>query len=304
MPRPTEETMTQPNDIQSIRVRLIAQSGPAAAGGDPLLPGSCSRDDCLSEIPSLLEGYHTLNLSDLSQAKLMRRVDTKYVMPLRHLPEVLAQLQPHYSVLEIDGHRIFTYQSVYFDTSDLRFYRMHHSGARPRFKVRHRRYVETDTSYVEVKVKTNKNRTYKERVKTTGIHPDHREIRRYARGYLPGNIGDISPRLRVGFRRITLADEFSSERLTLDTQIRFRVPGNGQGLVLHPVVVAEHKTLREAKPGSVFSRLMRQRRILPVSFSKYCVGCSLLYPQQTKCNRFKPVFLELQRIHEEVQTSS
>ncbi len=233
----------------------------------------------------------------------MRRMETKYVIPLPLLPEVLKQLQPHYSVLEIDGHRMFTYRNIYFDTADLRFYQMHHSGKRPRFKVRHRRYVETDTTYLEVKVKTNQNRTFKEREETGCIQPDHMKVQHFARPYLPPTIGDLSPRLGVDFRRMTLANESSIERLTLDTHIRFQIPDSGPVLQLHPVVIAEHKTPRESRPASAFSRLMGQCSISPERFSKYCVGCSLLYPKQTKSNRFKPVFLKLQSVHKEAQAS-
>ena len=42
--------------------------------------GSCS--ELLSELPSWLQDYRPINLLDLSKAKLMHRVDTKYILAL------------------------------------------------------------------------------------------------------------------------------------------------------------------------------------------------------------------------------
>ena len=56
-------------------------------------------------------------------------------------------------ILEIEGHRIFTYDNNYFDTKDLQFYFNHHNGYVHRIKVRSRKYVETNTSFFEIKRK-------------------------------------------------------------------------------------------------------------------------------------------------------
>lgn len=226
----------------------------------------------------------------------MNRVDTKYILPASILPEVLVSLRPHYAVLSINNHRIFTYQNIYFDTSGLLFCHMHHNGVRKRYKVRCRRYVDTGSTYLEVKIKTNKNKTHKVRKKNVGEYSPDSLLKEFARQHLPATVGDLFPSLWINFQRITLVDETSAERLTLDSQISYRTSPEDKPNPLVPLVIAEHKKYRECKPASPFPRLMRRLRIQPGSFSKYFVGCSLLYSNQIKTNRFKPIFLELQRI--------
>ena len=203
--------------------------------------------------------------------------------------------------MEIEGHRIFSYQTTYFDTSDLRFYHMHHNGARPRFKVRHRRYVETDTSYLEFKVKNNKNKTSKKRIKASQHHADTKEIQKFSSQHLPAAIQNISPSLQVNFNRITLVNESSAERLTLDTCVQFQLPHGNSSLRLSPVVIAELKKDRECKPGSPFASLLRRLKVQSSSFSKYCVGCGLLYQDKLKANMFKPIFMKLHKIYRKEQ---
>ena len=295
--------MLQLNDYQLTRLYDDYPVNPRAVTESLAQMGSGSCSDILSELPSRLQGYRPVNLLDLSQAKLMHRVDTKYIIPFSFLSEILEQLQPYYSILEIDGLRIFSYQTTYFDTGKLRFYHMHHNGQRPRFKVRHRRYVETDASYLEVKVKTNKNKTSKKRIKTSQHHPDTGEIQAFSGQHLSAGIQGISPSLRVDFNRITLVNESSAERLTLDTCVQFQLPNSKPPLRLSPVVIAELKKDRECKPGSAFASLLRRRNVRSSSFSKYCVGCSLLYKDKVKANMFKPIFMKLYKIYRKEQLS-
>ncbi|HAG38673.1 MAG TPA: VTC domain-containing protein, partial [Pseudoalteromonas sp.] len=43
--------------------------------------------------------------------------------------------------------------------------------------------------------------------------------------------------------------------------------------------------------------LMSKHHISPASFSKYCIGCALLYPERLKVNRFKPVLACLKHLN-------
>ena len=47
-------------------------------------------------------------------------------------------------------------------------YHDHHNGKLNRYKVRRRRYIDTDTEFLEVKLKNNKKRTIKSRIKLSG----------------------------------------------------------------------------------------------------------------------------------------
>ena len=73
-------------------------------------------------------------------------------------------LARQYEVLEIDNKRFFKYQNLYFDTDDFFFYHQHHNRNLSRYKVRFRRYVDTNQCYFEVKHKNNKRKTLKSRL--------------------------------------------------------------------------------------------------------------------------------------------
>src|SRR3954454_2764244 len=93
-----------------------------------------------------------ISLEDLEAgAALRRRVDTKYVVTREALVDVLARAADDYRVLESDRRRAFTYESVYFDTPDLRSFAEHVDDVRPRFKSRSRLYRETGVFEVKVK---------------------------------------------------------------------------------------------------------------------------------------------------------
>ncbi|WP_337944151.1 MULTISPECIES: VTC domain-containing protein [unclassified Pseudoalteromonas] len=60
--------------------------------------------------------------------------------------------------------------------------------------------------------------------------------------------------------------------------------------------IAELKQSKKTK-RSPFYKLMSKHHISPASFSKYCIGCALLYPERLKVNRFKPVLARLKHLN-------
>lgn len=105
-----------------------------------------------------------VTLDDLvAEASLLARVDRKYVVPRTSLDAVLEALDPRTRVLEIAGARDFAYESVYFDTPDLLSFRMAAQPRRRRFKLRTRSYLDTGSSYLEIKTRGARGTTVKER---------------------------------------------------------------------------------------------------------------------------------------------
>ncbi len=247
------------------------------------------------QLTSLIKGFPSYALEDLSKAKLMNRFDTKYLLPLSFLPNMLAQIQSEYLVLEIDGHRIFTYQNTYFDTDNFQFYNMHHNGKLNRFKVRHRKYLETQTDFLEVKFKNNHNKTLKTRL---AIHAHTQEMTEemthFLQTQLQENFSGLQPKQLVRYQRITLANEQLGERVTVDFCLSFQQKPEKPLYMLDGILVAELKQ-EHKNIASPFFELMRQHNIRPVSFSKYCIGCCLSYADQLRTNNFKPKLLKLQR---------
>lgn len=249
----------------------------------------------IKKVEQCLAKYEGHGLEGLDKASLMNRVDTKFVLPAVQLPKLLEALRDDFSALEIEGRRIFRYVSQYYDTPDLRFYFMHHSGRLNRYKVRTRHYVDTDQHFLEVKFKNNKKRTIKRRIALPGaIDAEHQ-----LSDYLPflqelglPNADQLRPALINTYQRVALASERRGERLTLDINLQHRSLQDPQQAItpLPHVVIAELKQSKVDRRSPFFS-LVRDLGIRSSSFSKYCMGVTLVhkhYARPLKSNRFKP----------------
>jgi len=241
-----------------------------------------------------IERFAPLNLDDMNAVQLLDRTDTKYVLREEQALAALAQLGSRYRVLEIAGQRLNHYQTLYFDTADWQLFRRHHAGVPTRFKVRSRAYVDSHTSFLEVKRKhAVTRRTVKNRLGTpelvTGL--DGR-ARAFLHEFYPGDAGRLEPRLWNSFVRVTLVSAVRCERLTLDLDIRFRTTEAASNL--HGLVIAEVKQ-EGLSSASDWMHAMRAQGIRPTGFSKYCVGVTLLYPE-VKSNHFKPKVLLIERL--------
>jgi len=95
-----------------------------------------------AEVARLLDAVPPITLEDLqSSAALTTRIDSKYVIDWDTLVGLLGVLSATHRALEIDGRRLFRYESIYFDSEDLTAFRAHLQRRRRRFKVRSRHYV-------------------------------------------------------------------------------------------------------------------------------------------------------------------
>ena len=247
------------------------------------------------QVETLLSRYKSHSLNDLNNAGLMHRVDTKYLLPISDLEKLLAVLAPFYSVLEIDFSRLFSYRNTYFDTPGFGFYLMHHNGKLNRFKIRHRLYVESGDLYVEVKHKTNKRVTQKDRVLIDGRGSSKDRINALVSGPFQGSRTPLFKSLICSYSRIAMANEENGERVTLDLNLSFTDPNQRQIKQSNPVLVAEVKR-ENPKAPSRFIDLMDRFRQKPLSFSKYCVGCAQIHSEKIKTNRFKETLRVLEQI--------
>ena len=254
-----------------------------------------------SLINKALALFSSHSLTDLNDAKLMNRVDSKFMLPIACLPEVLNLLKQHYSVLEIDENRVSTYQNKYLDTQDMTLYNNHHNGKLNRYKVRRRRYVDTDTEFLEVKLKNNKKRTIKNRIQTTEQADDAKRCAQFIDQQIQTNMNELnSENLMVsqqsGYRRIALANEAEAERLTLDFDLWYQNINASNKVKLPGFFIAELKQKKKSK-RSPFYQMMSANNIIPMAFSKYCIGCALLYKSSIKSNRFKPILSHIEKLN-------
>lgn len=224
--------------------------------------------------------------------KLMDRTDTKYTFKLELLPQILNDLLPYYSCLQIDSKTMGRYQTLYYDTNNLMLYNKHHNGELNRFKIRHRTYVDSDLGYLEVKFKNNKGRTIKDRIKEK--HPSTSFVDKaysFLKEELPFNPSTLKPVVWVNYSRITLVNKQSAERLTIDLNLQFKKENNTVNL--DNLVIAEVK--QEKKKPSPFIAVMKKMHIREGSISKYCFAIAFMYGEAKK-NNFKEKLLALKHI--------
>lgn len=251
--------------------------------------------------------FNSHGLTDLDAANLMNRVDSKFILPLSFLPDLLIQLKHCYSALEINGNRVSSYHNQYFDTPDMALYSDHHNGKLNRYKVRRRRYVDTDTEFLEIKLKNNKKRTIKSRIKLSSESNEYARCAEFINEKMKTdtnnlNLNNLDISQQGGYKRIALANEAEAERLTLDFDLWYQDRRGNNNVKLPNFFIAELKQNKKSK-RSPFYQLMSANNIFPTAFSKYCIGCALLYNSSIKSNRFKPILSQIEKLNRIEQTS-
>jgi len=245
----------------------------------------------------VLKQFKTHGLDDLNHAKLMNRVDSKFILPICFLPDLLSQLTQFYSMLEINNKRVSSYHNQYFDTPCLSLYHNHHNGKLNRYKVRRRHYVDTDTKFLEVKFKNNQKRTIKSRIKLTGSEGEDLHCSDFIRAQMGASLNNLDICQQSGYQRIALANEAQAERLTLDFDLWYKNSSGNTKINLPGFFIAELKQNKKSK-RSPFYQLMSANNIFPTSFSKYCIGCALLYKSSIKTNRFKQTLSSIEKLNQ------
>ena len=233
----------------------------------------------------------------MKSVRLMNRVDTKFVTTLPRLMQLLEMAKGEYFVQEIDGERNSAYTTLYYDTPRLDMYIMHHNGCLGRQKVRVRQYVDTNLTFLEVKNKNNHRRTRKKRITVTGFDITGEQQREFLKPLCWWDVDTLQPALRNWFNRITLVNKAKTERVTIDTGLRFHNCMSGLDKSLDQVVIIELK--RDGNQPSPLLAMLRDLHIHPYGFSKYCMGTALSNPSVKK-NRLKPKLHYVERLLREV----
>jgi hypothetical protein len=245
----------------------------------------------------ILTGFEAISLKEMDSVKLMNRTDTKFTFNRSQFNEVMKLIMPHYRVLEIDGKRLSRYKTLYYDTPDYRLYARHHNGGLNRYKIRHRSYLESDIGFLEVKFKSNKGRTVKERIKKQDIPTKwENEAEAFLKDMLPFDPHSLKPVIWVNYSRITLVNKTTPERVTIDVDLAFEKEHEKKNL--SNLVIAEVK--QEKRGASPFIKAMKQFYIREGAISKYCLAIALTN-NPVKRNNFKEKLLNLKHIiHDDI----
>ena len=246
------------------------------------------------QISNLLSSFDPISLNEMDEVKLMNRVDTKFAFSMKQFLDLLPELSEHYRVLEIEGTRTPFYESLYLDDDQFSFFKDHHNGRSNRFKVRFRKYVESNLIFLEIKQKV-KGRTHKKRIKVDRIPDQLETVHQEFINSVIKDSHEIHPVMWNSFHRVTLVNRVEKERLTLDFELTFK-----WGEEVHQfdnLIIAELKQ-ESVNRDTAFFRIMKRRIIRPYRLSKYCIGSIELYGAPIlKFNRFKRKLLQLKKIN-------
>ncbi len=230
--------------------------------------------------------------TDLLRGRLLqRRVDTKFILGTGALSRVLSSLRDHYGILQASGEPVAWYRTLYFDTPEFLCLREHHRGRRPRHKVRVRHYPDRQLSFLEVKQKTQKGITEKERVPIPFREESlSEENHAFVNAHSPIASEVLVPGLRTAFGRIQLVGLQTLERATFDVQLQFE--GHSGTAEIPGAVIAEVKQPRYM-PRSPVMLALRREGLRPTRVSKYCTAATLLMPE-IPLQLFRPILRSLE----------
>ena len=211
-------------------------------------------------------------------AGLQTRQEKKYLLTPEQFVELSRQIAD-LRVLQIDGKRLFSYESVYFDSPDLALFRAHRQGRRQRYKVRTRTYLDSGESLFEVKLKGGRGETVKQRLPYR--FEDRNHISGSAEDFLEDALHDqydveppaLDVSLTTRYSRATFVDVRDGARLTCDIDLACTADDeteHGPDLIL-----VESKSTGSGRADEVLAAM----GVRPESISKYCIGIALTNPE-------------------------
>lgn len=230
----------------------------------------------------------SISLDQMDAVSLMNRVDTKFYFHERLLPNILKSIEKHYYILKINNERLMPYESVYYDTDDLKMLRWHQNGKLNRFKIRKRKYLISNESFLEIKKKNNKGITEKIR-RLKGI--DQEQDENFISDNTPFCWLELNRVISNRFNRIMLVNKNMKERVSIDLNLEFYNENDTkkiEKLVLLEVKSERHLGVTELQ------RSLKYLHIYPNGFSKYITGMYMFY-EGLKFNRFKRRFIRVNK---------
>ena len=247
----------------------------------------------MSVLTDILSTFAPISLEQMSEVKLMNRIDRKFVTTTDRLYQLLQMARQDYYIQEIDGERNPEYDTTYFDTVAFDMYNQHQWNHANRQKIRFRTYCISGLQFMEVKTKNNHGRTKKKRMEVSDMNVCESEKRTFLSKHLNYQADTLQPVLNNHFHRITLVNKAKTERLTIDSALCFHNLVSGKDKDMGNLVVIELK--RDGLCYSPVLEMLHQLHIHPHGFSKYCMG-SALTNTQLPIHRFKSNLIEINKI--------
>ena len=248
-------------------------------------------------LESVLDTISPILLGEMDSIKLMNRIDSKFLTTEATLVHVLEDASARgYRALETEGTKISAYDTLYYDTPGLQMFLDHHNRRLVRQKVRTRTYVGSGQTFLEIKRKNNHGRTKKKRIEVNDMDLHDEEKRLFIEQHLHFDVDKLIPHMHNHFHRITLVNRAKTERLTIDTDLQFHNVQTDTDRHMGDLVIIELK-----RDGLVYSpvlEMLRQLRIHPHGFSKYCMGAAMTN-DSLPVNLFKTKLRDVEKILKE-----
>lgn len=227
--------------------------------------------------------FAPISLEDLSsQAALLRRFDTKYIVPLAQLEELAHALPSTSRVLTINGTTENSYVTNYYDSADLHTYFDHLKKRRKRFKIRTRSYGETTNGYLEIKIKMPRGQTQKVRwsldVNNVESPLGAQHVAMLNTALAEANYRPLTHSYRrtleTTFSRSTVFLPSSTERITVDTDLTATLGEASMHLGAKSAIIEIKSPTQVGEAHRIFTHM----GIRPISVSKYCLAMTALRP--------------------------
>ncbi len=252
-----------------------------------------------TDFSGTLSRFGEIHLEEMDSIKLMNRIDSKYLTDSLILQDILEDaLSGGYRIFENSGKRLLGYDSIYFDTGDIRMFTDHRRGKATREKIRTRLYKDSGLCFLEVKRKDNHRRTKKKRIDISTDcfcdFMDNNDACSWLDGHSDYNATALSPSLETIFKRITLVNRNLSERITIDTSVMFRNLRTGSVGDIGAAVIIELK--QDGRCNSQMKDILLTHRVKPVRVSKYCIGIAST-DSSISPGRFKTKLREIDKLN-------
>ncbi|MDD5151366.1 MAG: polyphosphate polymerase domain-containing protein [Flavobacterium sp.] len=249
-----------------------------------------------AKVDRYLDKFSPITLEEMKSFELLDRVEIKYLIELDKLFELLDELPKFYKILKIGKYRKTDYRTIYFDTPDFKMYKEHHNGRLNRYKIRVRKYMNSGLSFIEIKFKDNKEKTFKKRIQIPeNFYKLEGGIKKFIQEKSPFETKDLSPVLFNNYTRITLVSKKNVERVTIDINLEFFNKAINKTIKLPNLAIIEIKQEKFSKNSDIV-KLMREKSIRSNGLSKYCIGAGLIY-DGLKTNNFKEKLMIINKLN-------
>lgn len=223
-----------------------------------------------------LNSFAPISLSQMnSNASFQERVDTKYILTEKDFNNLISDLEKDFYILDINWKSMFKYDSIYMDTESYDFYKQHQNNEKSRTKIRTRLYKDSDMAFFEYKQKVD---WVIRKFRYLFPSEEHWKMTKWKTRFFEWIYSSfywklpekVFPSIKSEYNRLTLCAKNSSERLTIDFDIKLTdLRDENKQKSLNDIVIIESKSMNK---HCVSENIMKKNKIKKSSnCSKYCL---------------------------------